>query len=567
MGLSKQKMHRVLKDVSRTNYDLLIIGGGIYGACVARDAAFRGLRVVLLEQGDFGHATSSNSHKIIHGGLRYLQHADFTRMRESIKERSTLVRIAPHLVKPMPFLIPTYQHIGAKKSLLRMALKLNDLIAFDRNHALPETTHFPSSCMISDKQTSEYCPIIDQSGLTGGAYYFDAQVHNSERLLLAMLLSAHDHGAEVLNYVKVTKLLTSHGSIVGAQAEDVLNHNLLEVQAKCVVNCSGPWLDRFMPLKDDSTPSIRFPLLKAVVLVTNSIVDSVSLGVPSQYSYVDADAIVNKGSRYFFITPWYNRSLVGTFQSHYNGNPDDASVTDEEIETQLKEVNASLPKAEITRNDVHLVNWGLLPRRDTSSQNNQPQLAKQSVIYDHEKMTGIKGMISVSGVKFTTARAVAEKTIDLVLIKFRKKSIPCTTGSIPVYGGDMDCQNDVLRQAMEQKPSGLSSETVQHIVNTYGSRFSEIFQYSEEDQNLGSRVVAHMPVTQAEVIHGVRKEMAQTLNDVVFRRTAIGTAGHPGTKCLQTCVRLIAKEMKWDGPRIQHELAETNAEYRRRGMA
>ncbi len=559
-------MHRVLKDVSRTKYDLLIIGGGIYGACVARDAAFRGLRVILLEQGDFGHATSSNSHKIIHGGLRYLQHADFTRMRESIRERSTLVRIAPHLVKPMPFLIPTYQHIGAKKSLLRMALTINDLIAFDRNHTLPQATHFPSSRMLSNKQSSEYCPVIDQSRLTGGAYYYDAQVHNSERLLLSILLSAHDRGAEVLNYIKVTKLLSAHGSIIGVKAKDLLNQDLMEIQAKCVVNCSGPWVDQLMPSVDGSASSVRVPLLKAIVLVTKSIVDDVSLGVPSQYSYVDSDALIKTGSRYFFITPWQNRSLVGTFQTHYDGNPDDSCVTDEDIDTQLEEVNASLPKAGLTRNDVHLVNWGLLPRRDAASPTNHPQLAKHSMIYDHEKMTGIKGMISVSGVKFTTARAVAEKTIDLVLLKFRSKAIPCTTGTVPVYGGDMACLDDVLRQAMKQKPSGLSSETVQHIVTTYGSRFSEIFQYSKEDHNLGSRVVAHMPVIQAEVIHGVRKEMAQTLSDIVFRRTALGTIGHPGKECLQTCAMLMAKEMKWDEPKIQHELGETNTAYRRRGV-
>ena len=153
------------------------------------------------------------------------------------------------------------------------------------------------------------------------------------------------------------------------------------------------------------------------------------------------------------------------------------------------------------------------------------------MIYDHEKITGVRGMISVSGVKFTTSRAVAEKTVDLVLSKFGKKAIPCTTGTVPVYGGDFSSQDKVLREAMEQKPDGLSFETVQHIVNTYGSRFPEIFQYSAEDQAFGSKVVAHMPVTKAEVVHGVRKEMAQTLSDIVFRRTNLGTIGHPGAEC------------------------------------
>lgn len=560
-------MKRALEEVARKEYDLIIIGGGIYGACVARDAAFRGLRVVLLEKKDFGHATSGNSHKIIHGGLRYLQHGNLTRMRESIRERRALVRIAPHLVKPMPFLIPTYKHLGVKKSLLRIALTLNDMIAFDRNRDLHERARFPLSRVISNEQCLERCAIINQTELTGGAYYFDAQANNPERLLLSMLLSAHSEGADVLNYVEVTKLLVAHGSVVGVQAEDVLAHNLMEIRAKFVVNCSGPWVDRVWSLGNRGDVPPRVPLLKAIVLVTNPVVDRVALGVPSRYTYVDADAVMNKGCRYFFMTPWRSRSLVGTFQTRYEGSPDDACVTDEEIEAQLGEINASLPEAGITRDDVHLVNWGLLPRSDTSGVNNDVQLAKHSVIYDHEKTDGVRGMLSVSGVKFTTARAVAEKTIDLVLLKLGKKSVPCTTGTVPVYGGDISCQEDLLREAMEQKPNALSQEAVQHIVNTYGSRFREIFQYSGEDPILGTQVVAHMPVTKAEIIHGVRNEMAQTLSDVVFRRTELGAIGHPGTECLHTCVMLMAKEMKWGERRIHSELHETDADYRRKGVS
>jgi len=558
-------MKRTLEDASKTDYDLLVIGGGIYGVCVARDAALRGLRVMLLEKGDFGHATSSNSHKIIHGGLRYLQHGNLPRMRESIQERRTLVRIAPHLVKPMPFLIPTYQHIGAKKSLLRLALMANDLIAFDRNRDLPEMAHFPSSRMMSNMQSLEHCAVINQSNLTGGAYYYDAQVHNSERLLLAMLQSAYTAGAVSLNYVKVSKLLVANGSIIGVQAEDMLTQAKMEVRTAFVANCSGPWVAQLGALGSDSSAPFHVPLLKASVLVTDSIVDGVALGVPSPYSYVDADAVMNKGCRYFFITPWRNRSLVGTFQTRYDGNPDDAGVTEEEIESQVEEVNASLPGVKLTRKHVRLVNWGLLPRNETSEANADVQLAKQSVIYDHEKIGDVKGMLSVNGVKFTTARAVAEKAVDVVFRKLGKKLVPCTTATVPVYGGDIPSQADVFQQATALKPSDLTQESIQHIVETYGSRFSEIFQYCHDDSSLSAPIVADLPVIQAEVVHGVRKEMAQTLSDVVFRRTELGTIGHPGAECLHRCVTLMAQEMKWDDLRVQRELFETNAEFVRRG--
>ncbi len=561
-------MNRVPEDITRQEYDVLVIGGGIYGACVARDAALRGLKVVLLEKGDFGHATSGNSHKIIHGGLRYLQHGDLIRMRQSIYERRALVRMAPHLVKPMPFLIPTYQNIGAKKSLLRIALMANDFIAFDRNRDLPESLQFPASRVLSNEKCLEHCGMINQHELTGGAYYFDAQVHNSERLLLSMLLSAHDHGADVLNYVRVSTLLVTHGSAVGVEAEDVLAHNSLEIRAKFVVNCSGPWLDQMWPMKTrQGFPRTQLPLLKAIVLVTNPIVDTIALGVPSRYTYVDVDAVVNKGCRYFFMTPWKNRCLVGTFQTRYEGSPDDACVTEEEIESQLKEINASLPEAVIARNDVHLVNWGLLPRAVTSGVNNDVQLAKHPVIHDHEKIDGVRGILSVSGVKFTTARGVAEKTIDLVFRKLGKKSVPCTTATVPVYGGNFLSHEELLRDAISQKPKRMSQEVVQHVVDTYGSNFRDIFQYSEEDLALGDQVEPHMIVTKAEIIHGVRREMAQTLSDIVFRRTELGAMGHPGDECLRRCAMLMAREMNWNEARIQHELHETNAEYRRKGVS
>ncbi|MCA9472733.1 MAG: glycerol-3-phosphate dehydrogenase/oxidase [Nitrospirales bacterium] len=560
-------MNRSLEGISEIEYDVIIIGGGIYGVSAARDAAFRGLKVLLLEQGDFGHATSSNSHKIIHGGLRYLQHGDLPRMRESIAERSTLVRIAPHLVKPMPFLIPTYSHIGAKKLLLRVALAMNDCIAFDRNRHLPEPSQFPPSRIMSSRETLERGKIISSSQLTGGAYYFDAQVRNSERLILSLLQSAHEKGAVCLNYVRVSKLLTNHGSVWGVQAEDIPGKTTLEIRAKCVVDCSGPWVNRLVPSETRSTTPGPLPLLKAVVLVTDLILEDVALGVPGHSTYNDTDAVINKGRRYFFIVPWRNRSLVGTFQTPYDGHPDEASVSEQEIDMQLEEVNASLQQTKITRKHVQFVYWGLLPRNDgQGSTHGDVQLSKHAVIYDHETQSGIKGLISVSGVKFTTARAVSEKAINLVMTKLRRPSTRCTTATTPVYGGDFSSYEQVLQGALARKPPSLSSDIVTHLVETYGSRFIEIFQYIEENPELGTRLVADIPVSKAEVIHGIREEMAQTLSDIVFRRTELGTAGYLSDDGLLTCANTMARELGWDEHQLRDEVSKTNADYRRRGV-
>ena len=200
-------MLRKLLNLANETYDVLVLGAGIYGISVARDAALRGLRVALIDKGDFGHATSSNHHKIIHGGLRYLQHGDLKRMRESIRERGVLLRIAPHLVRPLPFLLPIYKNSLPGKLLMSMALKLNDLISLDRNVHLDRKQKIPRGRIISSSECLQIWPDIDQRGLTGGAVYFDVQVDNPERLNLALVLSAVRAGAEVANYVEAKGFL------------------------------------------------------------------------------------------------------------------------------------------------------------------------------------------------------------------------------------------------------------------------------------------------------------------------------------------------------------------------
>lgn len=553
-------MRRNLVGLTRQEYDLFVIGGGIYGISIARDAALRGLTVALVDQGDFGHATSSNHHKIIHGGLRYLQHGDLKRMRESIRERSILLRIAPHLVHPLPFLIPTYKQGLQGKVLMSIALKLNDLISLDRNRNLEPHKRIPRGRVISKTECLELCPDFDQRELTGGVLFFDGQVDNPNRLNLALLISAARAGADALNYVEATGFLRQQNQITGIHIKDVLRGDSWAVRARVVVNCAGPWTDRVLEPLASLKPSLT-SLCKSVVLVTRQLISKIAVGIPSRFGYLDRDAVLKKGFRYFFITPWRNTSLVGTFQTPYNGEPEDLNVTEQEIDNAICEINAAFPAADLQRHDVISVLRGIVPGSDNFDRDGHVQLKKHHEIRDHAAEDGIEGLLSVMGVKYTTARNVAEKTVDLVFEKLHRKSPRCKTAETPVHGGAIDCFEEFYARALMTRPARIDVETAEHLAETYGAASEEILRYCSNEPVWSERVVSNSPVIKAEVLHAAREEMAQKLSDVIFRRTDLGTAGHPGDDALAACAEIMGKELGWSRQRIGKELQEVQSEF------
>jgi len=289
-------MQRDLTELARKEFDLLVIGGGIYGAFVAWDAALRGLSVAMIEKGDFGHATSSNTLRVIHGGLRYLQYGNIRRMRRSIAERTAFMRIAPHLVHPLPFLIPTYGHWQEGKALLSLALSLNELIGFDRNGLADSQKHLPRGRVISREECRRLVPGVRDRGLSGGLIYYDCQMYDSERFILAVARSAAQAGASLANYVEATKFLKNGSRVRGIAAKDGLSGNIFEIRARSVVNTSGPWMDRVLRLLNGHTPSRKLVLSKAFnLLVRPQIVPDYAVGVRSQRNPKNGAALGNGG--------------------------------------------------------------------------------------------------------------------------------------------------------------------------------------------------------------------------------------------------------------------------------
>ena len=572
-------MRRDLNQLAAGTYDVLIIGGGIYGVCAAWDAALRGLSVALVEKGDFGHATSSNSLRVIHGGLRYLQHGDLRRLRRSIQERTVFMRIAPHLVHPLPFLIPTYGHAMRGKEILTLALLVNDVIGIDRNRLEDSQKYLPRGRILSREECIRRFPGIEKRGLTGGAIVYDCQMFSSERLVLSFARSATEAGAQAANYVEVFGLLRKGDRIGGVKAKDLLNGSEMEVRARVVVNTSGPWLDRVSSLCNGHSPNRRLALSKAFnILVNRQLIPHYAVGIYTKNRFKDRGALLSKGSRLLFLTPWQSRSLIGTVHLPYDCDPDHCWVTENEIQDFLDEVNEAYPAASLERKDVCFTYGGLLPMDNHGT--GGVHLVKRYRIVDHKKEEGVEGLISVMGVKLTEARHVAEKTIDLVFEKLGDTLPKSATATTPLHGGQIQRFSDFLADEARRKPQGVTADAFQRVIQLYGSAYPEVLKYLDEgctcrSENADS--LSHPTIVQsaessshsndssrtdnssllrAEVLHGIREEMAQKLTDVVFRRTSLGIARDQADDAFRSAATTMAKELGWDDMRTQREISE-----------
>ena len=389
-----EQMKRDVKRLAKSNFDVLVIGGGITGACVAWDATLRGLRVALIEKGDFGGATSSNTLKMVHGGLRYWQDANLRLVRKMNRERRTLLRIAPHLVHPLPVLMPTYKgKLRRSKLVLGAAVKLNDLVGFDRNWGNDPQKILPNGRVLSRAECLELLPGLDEAGVSGGILWYDGQMYNSERLLLSFVLSAAEVGAQVANYVAATGFLQDGGRVTGVAARDELTGAALEIRARLVVNAAGPWVDNLLGRLDPPVLRRKFHLSTAMNLVTRQILPDYAVGLTSTRAQTLPDGSTESRSHVLFIAPWHGYSLVGTRHAPYDGRVDDDWVTEKAITDFLSEVNQSYPGAALRREDVYQVHAGFLPAIAGGADSGNVRLAREGQVTDHYAENGVDGLV------------------------------------------------------------------------------------------------------------------------------------------------------------------------------
>lgn len=546
-------MQRDTRKLTATKFDVLVVGGGIYGASTAYEAAQRGLSVALIEKSDFGGATSANSLKIIHGGLRYLQQIDFARMRESIRERRTLLRIAPHLVHSLPVAIPTYGHGMRSSELMAIALLLNDFVSADRNRHIDPGKHIPAGHIITRADTQRLFPGIRLEGLTGAAVFNDAQVYHSERLTLAFVQSAVQKGACVANYVEATYLLQTDGRVKGVHARDTLTGDQFDIFARVTINMAGPWADQLNATYSGHATKPRTLKAKAINIITRPLFKQYAVGVSSPVSYHDRDAVINKGNRLFFIAPWRGYSLVGTAYYPCNDTPDSLTTTESELTKFLSEVNQACPGAHLRPSDVLFIHQGLLPMTSVHPISGDVQLMKHYTLQG-EWNGGIAGLITVSGVKYTTARDVAQKTVSQIFALWGMKPPPSATARMPLYGGNITRYNDYLRQQIKNSAGRFTDQAIQSLVMNYGTQYTGVI--AGYDRLAHSNEPEPLMLLRAKIRYAVKHEMAYKLSDIIFRRTELGSAGYPGADLVRFSADCMADEFGWDQARTEHELQE-----------
>jgi glycerol-3-phosphate dehydrogenase len=529
--------------------DLLVIGGGIYGAAIAREAALRGLAVALVERDDFGAATSANSHKIIHGGLRYLQHLDLPRLRESLRERATLETIAPHLVQPLPVVIPTFGHGLRGKEILSLGVSLHRLLRVAMRERPSGVVDDIPPGPISRGRLIELLPGLADSEATGGVVFYDSQVYDSERLLVAYLRSAVEAGARLANYVEAAGFLREQGRVSGIVAEDRLDGARYEIRSRAVVNAAGPWIAAVL-----DRAGVRWRgrgLVRAMNVVTRQLFPRVAAGLYGRAPHRDSAAVLSRGQRLYFFVPWRDRTIIGTDNAAFAADPSELAVTREDVEGFLAEANAAYPPARLTAADVTLVYAGLQPRAESTG---EPEIAKHYRIADHAA-NGLPGLFSVEGVKYTTARDVAEKFVDRLCAALGAFPPPSRSASEVLPGGDVGCFDEYLQAEIARHPE-LPAADVERLVRTHGSRHGDVLAAIEPAESREP-----FAVVRAEARHAVREEMAMKLADVVFRRTQIGAAAHPGPAVLDAIADVMTKELAWTKERAARELAEVEARY------
>jgi glycerol-3-phosphate dehydrogenase len=525
---------RSLSRLSQRTYDLVILGGGVTGACVARDAALRGLRVALVEKHDFGGATSGASSKLIHGGLRYLKNYEFGLVRESLRERRLWSLHAPHLVYPLPMLMPVYEDaVEITPIKLRAALTLYDLLGFDRN-ALPDRDqHLPRHKMLTPREVLAIQPGLSDEGMVAGGLFYDCQMFSPERLELECLLSAQAAGAEIANYAQAVGFVRDGARVAGVTVEGRLpGETAVELRAPLVVNATGPWADLLLATlgKEQATHLLRS---KGIHVITRRLTGDVALMMPA-------------GTGHFFLLPWRGHTLIGTTDEAYEGDPDAFRVTEADIAGLLETVNTYYPAAALRREDVLHSYGGLRPLvgDDDTSAKSSYSASRRAEVCDHARTDGVEGLVSAIGGKWTTSRSLAEKVVDLCLRKLGRAAGPCRTRTTPLPGGAIGNFKRFVGDLRARHPE-TPGEIVESLARNYGGRAGEVLALAANPA-LAQPLRPGLPEIGAQVIHAARSEWAMTLSDVVLRRTGLGQLGDPGLRALETAARLLGGERGWD---------------------
>ena len=511
---------RVFERLGSERFDVLVVGGGITGVGVARDAALRGLNVALVERDDFASGTSSRSSRLVHGGLRYLEHGHLHLVFESSLERRRLLDLAPHLVRPLEFTWPVYEGSRVPRWKLGAGLFLYDLLALFRNVA-PHRRLDPDEVLARE-------PKLLADGLTGGASYYDAATDDA-RLTLATALGAREAGATVANHAGVRRLTVLRGRTDGAVVADAISGEETAVRARVVVNAAGPWSDEIRRLDEPGAP----PALHG----TKGVHITVPRGRVGNHAALTLLSPVD--GRVMFILPGETHTIVGTTDTETTATPDDVRASRTDVAYLLDAANHFFPAARLTADDVVCAWAGIRPLIAGRFGEDAAGASRE-----HEITVSERGVVSVTGGKLTTYRAMSAEVVDVVERELGNGDTASATAKVSLPGGDLDSLEQEIERAL--RATGSSSRA-EHLVHAYGSRWGAVWALAKQHPSLAVPLVAGLPYTGAELAYGIDRELALTLTDLLVRRTKVAfeTRDH-GLAAAPLAARIAGDRLGWD---------------------
>jgi glycerol-3-phosphate dehydrogenase len=551
---------RIPQDIERRAFDLIVVGAGINGAGIARDAAMRGLRVLLLDKGDISSGTTQWATRLIHGGLRYLEHYEFALVRESLRDREAILHVAQHLVKPLGFLVPIYDRSSRGPLMIRLGMNVYDALSYDRS--------MDRHKMLSRKKVEEREPGLNPEGLKAAAFYYDAQVEYAERVAVENAISARDNGATIITYANVERLIVENGDVRGVEFTDVFEGERYTASAPVTVNVAGPWVDEVLTDLHRPGTDENVGRFMGGTKGSHLIVDPFPGAPEGEALYVEA----RKDGRPYFIVPWNGRYLIGTTDLRYEGNLDHVSASEDEIQYLLDETNYVIPEARLSREDVLFTYAGVRPL-PYNPEGETGGVTRSHVVFDHAKggsaaggkvksqsaeLPQVGGLLSIIGGKLTTYLNLSRQTVDAVFEKLGRKAPKSTSRKVPLPGSET---SDFEAFAAGFRSASTIPEVLSgRLLKLYGVRAAEVLKVGEDDPELltplSSIVSVETALIGAEVIWALREEMAQTLSDVLLRRTMAGYGPRVGLDVAEAAAGVAVKHLGWEQDRAEREVRE-----------
>jgi glycerol-3-phosphate dehydrogenase len=522
--------------MAETVYDLIIIGGGITGAGVARDAALRGLKVLLLEKRDYASGVSSKTTRLVHGGLRYLANFELDLVAEALRERAVLRRQAPYLIRPMPILIPIYRRDPHGRAAISFGIRLYDILSREKD--------IPRYFTSGTERTLAFEPRLHREGLKGSALFYDHQIILPERLVIENIVGAREAGAAVASYTRVETIEESIDEVV-VTARDMLGGATLHFRAKVLINAGGPWADSVRKLAGIEKDRIIHPT-KGIHLVLPKLSEQ-------------ALFVASRDGRMFFIVPLDRWSLIGTTDTKYDGDLDEVHADSADVDYLLNESRRVLPGLGLTREMILYTYAGIRPLAFAGDR--ESRISRKHRVVKEGRFGRI---FTIAGGKYTTYRVMARDVVDAVCRKLGAKA-QCTTDREPLPGalpaGPEEYSKEAIPALAERFTVAVG--TVRHLVRLYGSRTERVLGMVKDDRRLGAVISPECADLYAQVAYSIREEEARTLCDIVLRRMELGITSSRGGEQIGKIAAIAARELGWGPEEEKQKVEEFREELRK----